>query len=358
MADNAQDTPNKQPELTRITYDGELSQIARIWLVNLGLFVVTLSLYRFWGRTRIRQYVWAHTSILGSRLEYTGTGKELFKGFCIILPVYIGLSVLSTIFPNANAGFFIGFTMIGLIATYSGLRYRITRTAWRSIAGDMNKLGYNSYQTIGIKRYFIDIISLGITIPRSQIIKWKNLVEHISIGGKKAQYYFDGEGLALSNFVTLLLGVIIAVIFFIVGNGMIAKMFNKSTSLSLEVYKHALFALSAFLAFMIYYAIRQYYVAELVRRKFSGIIIGSVRFYTYYTRMQFIDFKVSNMVILLCLFGLGGPFILHRKAQFFAHYMATSGSFDDVELSEMQNTKNVVAEGFLDSFGLDIGIFS
>ena len=61
-----------------ISYDGSLSHITKLWLINVTLFFVTLSLYRFWGRTRIRQYVWSHITILGDRLEYTGTGKELF----------------------------------------------------------------------------------------------------------------------------------------------------------------------------------------------------------------------------------------------------------------------------------------
>ena len=42
--------------------------------------VLTLGWSRFWGRTRLRRYLWNHLSILGDRFEYRGRGLELFVG--------------------------------------------------------------------------------------------------------------------------------------------------------------------------------------------------------------------------------------------------------------------------------------
>ncbi len=351
----------EQPKLRRVEYDGELSQITRIWAVNLALFFATLSFYRFWGRTRIRQYVWSHTSVLGSRLEYTGTGGELLKGFLIILPLYILLSFLNGIFPQAGAGFTIFFILIGFFAIFSGLRYRVTRSLWRGIRGHMDKDGYNAYQNLSLKRHFIDFISLGITIPRSQLLRWQCLVQNVSIGNQRTQFFFDCSGLALSNFLTLVLGFIAALIV----NGVAAAFFIGLLSVDTPSDSEgisALFIIATVLSlacgYLAFYAVRQYYLADLARRRFSGILIGRVRFYTFYTRGQFIRFKIINMIIILISLGLGAAFVLHRKAQFFGTYLATAGEFTDEEINNMHDDSNTVAEGFLDSFGFDIGIFS
>ena len=47
--------------------------------------VLTLGWSRFWGRTRLRRYLWNHFSILGDRFEYRGRGIELLIGFVLVL---------------------------------------------------------------------------------------------------------------------------------------------------------------------------------------------------------------------------------------------------------------------------------
>src|SRR5687768_5374243 len=79
-------------ELTpsRPVYDGKLGELYGIYLRHLTLMVLTLGWSRFWGRTRLRRYLWNHVSILGDRFEYRGRGIELLIGFVLVL-VLIGL---------------------------------------------------------------------------------------------------------------------------------------------------------------------------------------------------------------------------------------------------------------------------
>ncbi|MGB0797738.1 MAG: DUF898 family protein, partial [Planktomarina sp.] len=58
------------------------------------LTVITLGVYRFWARTRIRRYIWSAIRPGGDEFEYTGTGLEKFLGFLlavVILAVYLGI---------------------------------------------------------------------------------------------------------------------------------------------------------------------------------------------------------------------------------------------------------------------------
>ena len=81
------ETPEQmgQHQALKFEHAGRAGKIAPIAVVVGLLNIVTLSFYRFWGKTRVRKYLWGQTSLLGDPLEYTGTGEELFKGFMIVL---------------------------------------------------------------------------------------------------------------------------------------------------------------------------------------------------------------------------------------------------------------------------------
>jgi len=77
-----------------------------------ALTVVTLGIYRFWARTRMRRYIWSSIVAEGDSFEYTGTGLEKFLGFLIalvVLAVYLG--VLQVVLS------FIGFSLWGAISS-------------------------------------------------------------------------------------------------------------------------------------------------------------------------------------------------------------------------------------------------
>ena len=71
----------------RLVYDGRLGELYKIFIVNVLLGLVTLGIYRFWGKTRMRRYLWSHLGYDGDRFEYTGTGGELFRGFLVVAAV-------------------------------------------------------------------------------------------------------------------------------------------------------------------------------------------------------------------------------------------------------------------------------
>ena len=66
-------------------------------LKNGLLNLVTLTLYRFWGKTEVRRRVWRNVRLNDEPFEYTGRGGELFIGFILAL-VVLGLPFLIIIF--------------------------------------------------------------------------------------------------------------------------------------------------------------------------------------------------------------------------------------------------------------------
>ena len=139
------------PDLTpsRPVYDGRLGELYAIYLRHIVLMLLTLGWSRFWGRTRLRRYLWSHLAVLGDRFEYRGRGRELLIGFLLALlmiAAWGGLMWLVWIHvfhekPIATFGAFdifslsvalIGFPL-AFVGHYAGLRYRLSRTRWRGI---------------------------------------------------------------------------------------------------------------------------------------------------------------------------------------------------------------------------------
>ncbi|HTH15806.1 MAG TPA: YjgN family protein [Magnetospirillum sp.] len=126
---------------------GGTGAVIRLSLVNLLLNIVTLSLWRFWGKTRVRRLLWSGTVAWGDPAEYTGKGGELFIGFLlalflVFLPLVIAMAALQAQVQSgqmwAGPGIFIVqvlFVVLAGAGLYRARRYQLSRTLWRGIRG-------------------------------------------------------------------------------------------------------------------------------------------------------------------------------------------------------------------------------
>src|SRR5215510_789955 len=81
--------PGAGQPVQKLEYDGGLGALYWIFIKNFLLIIITLTIYRFWGKTNLRRYAWSHTTLQGQRFEYTGRGGELFIGFLIVVGLYV-----------------------------------------------------------------------------------------------------------------------------------------------------------------------------------------------------------------------------------------------------------------------------
>src|SRR5438552_6971607 len=81
-----------------LSFHGHAGTLFGIQIVNMLRALLTLGGYYFWGKARVRSYVFGQTALEGDRFAYHGTGGELARGFAramafFILPV-IALNLL------------------------------------------------------------------------------------------------------------------------------------------------------------------------------------------------------------------------------------------------------------------------
>src|SRR3990170_9089159 len=72
-----------------IRFTGNWREYLPIAATNALLIIVTLGIYRFWATARQKRYLWSRTHVIDDSLEWSGTGKEMFIGFLIVLAILI-----------------------------------------------------------------------------------------------------------------------------------------------------------------------------------------------------------------------------------------------------------------------------
>src|SRR5258707_9887922 len=139
-----------------IHFTGNWREYLPIAATNALLIVCTLGVYRFWAAARQRRYLWSRTQLIDDTLEWTGTGKEMFIGFLIVIAILAPFFLFfQFLFPallargKADAAFgiitlfYIALIYLGGFARFRALRYRLSRTFWHGIPGGSNNPAWN-----------------------------------------------------------------------------------------------------------------------------------------------------------------------------------------------------------------------
>ena len=172
-----------------IRYDGTARHVAGIEAINTLLTVLSLGIYRFWAKTRLRRYFWTRIVLAEDSIRYSGRGIELFIGFLIAIVALFIFSGAYTLFEIAfRTAFEIGgnstlgalaylgapgpldvvyvFLILWLIdfARFRARRYRLSRTDWRGIrAGQTGSAGKYAWRAFFYR--FLVGATLGLAYP-------------------------------------------------------------------------------------------------------------------------------------------------------------------------------------------------
>jgi uncharacterized membrane protein YjgN (DUF898 family) len=233
-----------------VRYNGNTPQLRGLAIKTTLLTLVTLGVYRFWARTRLRRYFWSAVTLGGHGFEYTGKGIEKFIGFLIavaILAVYLGvfqvllsfagMSLFDTVDPNADqilgvlltyATFFALAPLI-FYAQYRARRYMLSRTKWKGIRFGADQAAWG-YTARAIGHWSLTIITLGILLPRQTFYLEKYKTDRTWFGN--APFVQDGRWQSLYPAMKhLVVGIIIA----IVGGIILAVLASKSSMENIDL---------------------------------------------------------------------------------------------------------------------------
>lgn len=188
-----------------LRYLGRAGALAGIALTNGLLALMTLGIYRFWGKTRLRRYLWSRVTYQGDSFEYSGTGLELFIGFLVaivILAPLVGASLaVDYLFADnlvvlgiKNVVQVVILLYLIQIAIYRARRYRLTRTQWRGIRGGQTGSSFK-YGLLFMGWGLLNILTVFLITPIFSVKLQRYRIENTWFGDRRLE--FDGKALEL-----------------------------------------------------------------------------------------------------------------------------------------------------------------
>lgn len=121
------------PQRLKVEFTGSGSEYFRIWIVNLLLTIVTLSLYRPFAKARRLAYFHGNTLVGGQPLGFHGDPWKMLRGYLVMLVfggVYFGSSQFS---PVAAGVALVCFAALWPALWRASLQFRLANTSWRGL---------------------------------------------------------------------------------------------------------------------------------------------------------------------------------------------------------------------------------
>ena len=116
-----------------IRFTGSGSEYFRIWIVNLVLTVLTLSLYYPWAKVRRLRYFYGNTLVDGTPLGFHGEPKKMLRGYLLVSLLFLLYSIAGQF--SVAAGL-IALALVAAVAPAmlkSSMRFRLANTSWRGM---------------------------------------------------------------------------------------------------------------------------------------------------------------------------------------------------------------------------------
>lgn len=344
-----------------IQFTGNWREYLPIAVTNALLTIVTLGIYRFWAAARQRRYLWAHTHVIDDTLEWTGTGREMFFGFLIVIAVLAPFFLFfQFLFPalvargkaEAAGGvlflFYIALIYLGGFARFRALRYRLSRSWWHGIRGGSNDPGWN-YGGEYLGRYALVGMTAFIMFPWAITRLWNSRWNAMSFGPLEFRANIDAEGLKWRWALVYL-----APIGALVGAGMMMALLGlaPSDSAPQATIMGVVFAMIA-LVYLVIPLMTLNWFAKFYRKAAAGTSLGDLEFGFEATTLQWLGLFLGNIALAIVTLGFGLTYWGYRNWSFMVRHARLYGTIDVSQLTQSTTHAPREAEGFADAF--DIG---
>ena len=356
--------------------------LGSIAISNFFLNLITLWIYRFWAKTRVRRHIWSSVHVNGEPLEYTGTGKELFLGFVIVLAVIflplalIGVALSVYYGPKSAASIAYTYlialalsTMYGF-AIYRARRYRLSRTLWRGIRGALPGSAI-SYSGKYFGSLLLSPITAGWSSPAMNLILAEQMTNDMRFGN--TPFSFTGRAgplytrYALCWFLTLFVYLgLIGIAIGLYSSGAFDSLQNVLKAIDgegnyLPDYMKGLIVFAGFLAiilFLLLFAtlrsiIWSFYTAKELNLFAQYTRFPGTRFEFNATPWSLITLWLGNMALIIFTLGIAQPFVEQRIMRYFVDRLTIEGAVDFSSVGQSQAAIDKRGEGLIDALNLD-----
>lgn len=308
-------------------YHGTGGGLFSLMLVNSLLTVITLGIYSFWARNKVREFHYAQTECSGDRFQYHGTGGELLRGglkafaflFLLVLALAAGQMAIGgeEAAPAMQAALSVGFYAIIVIliplAINGTRRYRLSRSSWRGI-----RFSYHGpaaeFMKLTIGGGILTILTLGFMGPYFDNKRRGFFVTNAHFGSEPFLYEADGR-----------------------------ELFR-------EYLKALLFTIPTLGIYWVWYAAFRH------RYFWKHTAMRGARFHSSVKGGDLFVLGLTNALLAVFTLGIGMPWVMARTHAFWCDNLALVGTVDWATVHQQTQAANATAEGLADGLDIDVGI--
>lgn len=333
----------------------------KIGLLNL----ITLTLYRFWGKTEVRQRVWKGVRLNGEAFEYTGRGVELFIGF-LLAAVVLGVPFLAVVFA-VQFGYrwmaifllpmYIALPWLWGFGVFTAFRYMASRTTWRGIRFRLKGSAVN-YGWMFLLVGFLDSVTMGWFRPAGERMLAERIWDEVRFGDRRVRFRMarsQREGIYgpfAIGWVGTGVGLLVAIFIFVavsLSTGLFEPSADGSVAepgiaFTLVIYG-VMLALAPF-ALLIWAP----YHAALLRSIAAGVTVDNANFRLDVHALSLWWLTVSNLFLLLITLGFLMPWVQARTARYLISRLKSDGTAR-LNLAQQAERGPGSGEGLADAFG-------
>ena len=347
-----------------IRFTGSWREYLPIAITNALLIVCTLGIYRFWASARQRRYLWSRTELIDDHLEWTGTGKEMFIGFiivmCVLAPffLFIQFALPALVVRGKSEAAFgvlflfeIAILYLGGFARFRAVRYRLSRTFWHGIRGGSNNPGWN-YGGEYLGRMALSFVTLFIVFPWAATRLWNSRWTAMSFGPLQFRSNLNAHELKArwaAVYLVPLAMLVVAIFGAILVGGTLALASGGVRSPALGV----LFLGVVLLVYLAIPLMTLCWYAKYFRCAAAATSLGELEFGFDATTLQWLGLFLGNLGLAIVTLGFGITYWGYRSWAFMVRHLQVYGTVDVGDLTQSTTHSPREAEGFADAF--DVG---
>lgn len=171
--------PPAVPQSYPLEFRGNGKEYFKIWVVNIGLTILTLGIYSAWAKVRTRRYFYNHLYLNGQTFDYHADPIKILKGRLLIGAIIFSFSLaaFSSVFLFIPLIFFALFPYL----LVRGAIFNFTNTSYRGVRFAFERNYQGSYMA-ALKAFLVTILTLGLGVVATNFIWKKFIADNAALG--------------------------------------------------------------------------------------------------------------------------------------------------------------------------------
>jgi len=350
--------PSMEPHAVHaLAFHGSGGSFLGIHLINILFTILTLGIYHFWARVKVRRYLYSESEFKGDRFAYHGTGRELWLGSMRAGMIFGGVSLLFKSAPLLPGGMavkigvlLVGYLLLFLlipVAIAATRRYRLSRSSWRGIRFSFRG-SIAEFVRLYLKGIGLSILTFGFHYPSFIANQQQFLVSHSYFGDSR--FGFDGKGSDLRRMYLFWFVLYWLALILVAGLGLLAsqriRLGSEGKFLVPLVFVIIPIAVTRWFWFQ----------ADKQRYVWNHTTFGPARFRATMTGGQLCLLKLGNALLLVLSLGLAWPWVMVRNVNFTFRHLSLEGAVDLASVQQEAQSATAFGEGLDSLMDMDPGL--